>query len=139
MSSPTLQVVRRQQFVDLGHHLEGIGDVKHVGLAARPAAIRVQIDGAALADETPADRVRFFAVTAGAQTFRMPRRRAGLADLVQVRQERQHRLAFAAQVHQRFAAAERRARLLAENRESIFPPPAHASGRRPVSSSSPRR
>ena len=44
----------------------------------------------------------------------MPRRRAGLADLVQVRQERQHRLAFPALVHQRFAAAERRAAELEE-------------------------
>ena len=37
----------------------------------------------------------------------MPRRRAGLADLVQVRHEAQHRLALAAQVHQRLAAAQR--------------------------------
>ncbi len=27
-----------QQFVDLGHDFESIGDVEHVGLAARPAA-----------------------------------------------------------------------------------------------------
>ncbi|MGC4052722.1 MAG: hypothetical protein QM757_25610 [Paludibaculum sp.] len=41
-----------------------------------------------------------------ARPLRMPRRRAGLADLVQVRHEAEHLLAFAAEIDQRLAAAE---------------------------------
>ena len=88
-----------QQFVDLRHDLESVGDVEHVGLAARPATVRVEINGAALADEAPAHRVRLFAVATGRKSFRMPRRRAGLADLVHMRQEWQNGLSLTAQIH----------------------------------------
>ena len=47
-----------------------------------------------------------FTVAAGRQPFRMAWRGARLADLIQVRQERKDSLAFAAQVHQRLAAAQ---------------------------------
>ena len=111
---------RRQQLVHFGNHRERIGHIKHVGLAARPAAIRIQTDGAAFADETPADGMRLLTVTAGAQAFRVTRCRAGLADLVQMRQKRQHGLTLAALIHERFAAAERRARLFQETKNQFF-------------------
>ena len=111
---------RRQQFIHFSHHGEGVSHVKHVGFAAGPAAVRVQADGAALGDETPADGVRLFAVATGAQPLRMPRRCAGLANLVQVRQKRQHRLSLAALVHQRFAAAQRRAAELEKTPDVLF-------------------
>ena len=50
----------------------------------------------------------------------MPRRRPGLPHLVQVRQERQHRLPLAAQIHQRFGAAERCLRQPQEAEDQVF-------------------
>lgn len=63
------ELLRREQLVDLRHHGKRVGDVNHVGLAARPAAVGVQADGPALFDEAPADRVRLFAVAAGGKPF----------------------------------------------------------------------
>ena len=74
---------------------------------ARPAAAGVQVDGAALIDETPADNVRLLAVTTGGESLGVTRRRARLADLIHMRQTAQYRFAFAALVHQALAAAER--------------------------------
>ena len=76
--------LRLQQGVDVAHDFEGVGDVEDVGLAARPAAVGVEVDGAALVDEAPADDVRLLAVAAGGQALGMARGGAGLADLVQV-------------------------------------------------------
>ena len=45
--------------------------------------------------------------------------RAGLTNLVQVGHERQHRLPFAAEVHKRFTAAERRLRCTKEFQDNI--------------------
>ena len=39
------------------HHREGVGNVQDVGLPPRPAAIGVEVDGAAPVDEAPADDV----------------------------------------------------------------------------------
>jgi hypothetical protein len=83
-----------QTRVHLGHHLEGVGDIDHVGLAAGPAAVGVERDGAALADEAPAHHVRLFAVAAGGEALGVARRCAGLADLVQVREEGKHGVAL---------------------------------------------
>src|ERR1039457_2665977 len=66
--------------VQLLHQDEGVGYVKNVCFAARPAAIRVQVDSPPLVDEPPAHHVRFFSMTAGGQPLRMPRRRSRLAD-----------------------------------------------------------
>src|ERR1039457_1682920 len=57
-----------EQRVDLRHYLESVGDVEHVGFAARPSAVGIEIDGAALANETPADSVGLLTMTAGGQT-----------------------------------------------------------------------
>ena len=96
-----------QQLIHLGHYLEGVGDVDHVGFAAGPAAVGVEGDGAALSDEAPADDVGLFAVAAGGKALGVTRRGAGLADLVHVGEEGKHGLAVAALVDERFAAAER--------------------------------
>ena len=74
---------------------------------------------AALADEAPTHHVRLFAVAAGGQALGVTRRRAGLADLVHVRQEGKHGLAFAALVDERFAAAERCACCAQESENEI--------------------
>jgi len=58
-----------QQIHKFADNREGIGNVEDVGLALGPAAIGVQIDGAAFADEAPAHHVRFLAVAAGGQAF----------------------------------------------------------------------
>ncbi len=92
--------------VDFGDDLESVGDVEDVGFAAGPAAVGVEADGAAFVDEAPSDGVGFFAVAASGEAFGMSWCGAGLADLVQMRQEREDSLAFAALVDQRFAAAE---------------------------------
>ena len=98
-----------EQGVDFGDDLKGVGDVDDVGFAARPAAVGVERDGAAVGDEAPADYVGFFAVAAGGKAFGVARRGAGLADLIQMRQEGKDGFAFAALIDERFAAAERRA------------------------------
>ena len=54
-----------EELVHAGDHLEGVGDVDDVGLAASPAAIGVERYGTALGNETPADDVRLFAMAAG--------------------------------------------------------------------------
>jgi hypothetical protein len=46
-SSPGLLLI--QQFIHLPHDLEGIGHVEDIGLAAGPATVGVEVDGAALA------------------------------------------------------------------------------------------
>jgi len=46
----------------MAHHFERVGDVEHVGFAARPTAVGVQVDGAALVDEAPTHDVRLLAV-----------------------------------------------------------------------------
>src|SRR5271166_5393625 len=60
-----------EKLIYLGHDLEGVGYVEHVGFAAGPAAIGVEIDGAALVDEAPADHVRFLAMATGRKAFRV--------------------------------------------------------------------
>ena len=71
-----------QQVVYLGHYLEGVGYVDYIGFAAGPAAIGIEIDGAAFVDEAPADYVRLFAVAAGGEAFGVAGSGAGLADLI---------------------------------------------------------
>ena len=88
----------REQLVDFPNNSKGIRHVKHIGLAPGPAAVGVEIDRAALGDESPTDRVRFLTMTAGGQPLGMPRRRAGLPNLVQMSEEREHRLAFPAEI-----------------------------------------
>ena len=104
-----------QQFVDPLHHGERIGDIKHIGLATRPSAIRIEINRAALVYEAPADYVRLFAMAAGRQALWMTRRRAGLTDLIQMRHKAEHRLLFTALVDQRFAPPERSLRRIQES------------------------
>ena len=96
---------RGEQRIDLRHHLEGVRHIQHVGFAARPSTVRIEINGAPFANEAPADGVRLFAVTAGGQAFGMARRGTGLADLVEMGHELQDGFAFAAQIHQRLTAA----------------------------------
>src|ERR1035438_6878245 len=85
---------RFEQRIDPGHYLKRIGDVHHIGLAACPAAVCVKTDGSPLGDESPTHRVRLLAMTTGGEPLGVARRRTGLADLVQMRQEGQHRLIF---------------------------------------------
>ena len=54
-----------KQHIEFGHDLEGVGDVDDVGFAACPSTVGIEGDGAALADEAPADDVRFFAMATG--------------------------------------------------------------------------
>src|SRR5208282_1979813 len=98
-----------QLLVQLGHDLEGIGNVEHVGLAAGPAAIGVEIDGAALVDKAPADHVGFLAMATRGEAFRVTWSGTGLAHLIQMGHESQHRLVLPALVHERLAATERSA------------------------------
>src|SRR5208283_2088862 len=72
-----------QQVIQLGHDLEGVGYVQHVGFAAGPATIGIEIDGAPLVDEAPADHVGFLAMTTRGKTFGVARSGAGLAHLIQ--------------------------------------------------------
>ena len=89
------------------HDLERIGHVQNIGFSAAPAAIWIEADSAPFADETPAHYVWFFAMAAGCEPFRMPWGRAGLADLIEVGEERQNRDAFAALIDERFRTAQR--------------------------------
>ena len=68
-ASVWLRLFGLQQRVDFGHHREGVGDIDHVGLAAGPAAVGVQRDGAPVADEPPAHHVRLLAVAAGGEAL----------------------------------------------------------------------
>src|SRR4051794_29936220 len=54
-----------EQLVHLCNYLEGIGDVDDVGLAAGPATVRVERNGAPITNEAPSNHVRLFAMTAG--------------------------------------------------------------------------
>ena len=109
-----------EQLVDLAHDGKGVGHVKHVGLALRPATGGVEVDGASLVDEAPADGVRLFAVAAGGQPLGVARRGAGLADLVEVAHELEHLLALAAQIDERFGAAEGGLRLPEETEDDLL-------------------
>ena len=100
------RLFRSQQGVHLRHDLEGVGDVEHVGFAARPSATGVEVNGAPLADEAPANRMRFLAVAAGSKSFRVSGRRAGLPDLIQVAQEAQCCLVLSREIDQGFAGAQ---------------------------------
>jgi len=57
------------------------GDVEHVGLAAGPAAIGIEIDRAPLVDEAPADHMRLFAMATRGKAFRVAWSGASLAHL----------------------------------------------------------
>ena len=70
--------------VKLLHHGKSIRNVDHVRFAAGPAAVGVEVDGAAFVDESPADNVWFLAVTAGGEPLGMSWRCTGLAHLVHV-------------------------------------------------------
>ena len=115
---------RLEQLVHLRHHLERIGHVHHIGLAARPSAIRIERNCPPLADKPPAHHVRLLAMAAGREPLGMPRRRARLSDLVQMRQKGKHGLPVAALVNQRFRTAQRRA-ALAKSPESARPLRSH--------------
>ena len=104
----------------MAHDFEGVGDVEDVGLAARPAAAGVEVDGPALIDEAPADDVRLLAVATGGKALGVARGRAGLADLVHVGHAVQDGFAFAAEVHHVFAAAERGLRLTQEGEDQLL-------------------
>src|SRR5664280_390335 len=93
--------------VDFGHDFEGVGNVEDVGFAASPSTVWVEIDGATIGDEAPADDVGFLAMTAGGKTFRMTRSRTGLTHLVEVGEKTENCLAFSAEIDKRLAAAER--------------------------------
>src|ERR1035441_5314140 len=67
-----------QQGADSGHHLERIGDIDHIGLSARPAAVCVQADGASFSDESPPHRMWLLAMAACGESLRMSRSRACL-------------------------------------------------------------
>lgn len=101
-----------QQRVQLLHDFEGVGDIDDVGFAARPSAVGVEIDGAALVDEAPSNDMRLFTVTTSGEPLRVTWSGAGLSDLVEVREERENCLVLAALVDERFAAAERSAGFL---------------------------
>ena len=66
--------LRAEQDIDLRHHLKGIGDIEHVGFAARSSAVGIEIDGAPFANEAPADSVRRLAMAAGGRALGMARR-----------------------------------------------------------------
>ena len=89
----------RQLLVELRYHLKSVSDINHVGFAAGPAAVWVQGDSAALANESPTNNMRLFAVAAGGEPFGVARRGASLPDLVQMRQKWQHGVPFAALIH----------------------------------------
>lgn len=97
---------RGQQAVDLGHDFEGIGDLADIGLAAGPAAVGIEIDGAAFADEAPADYVGFFTVAARGEPLGVTRSRARLTDLVEMGHGGEDSLVFAGLIDEGFAAAE---------------------------------
>ena len=99
---------RTQKRIDLRHHLEGVGHVQDISLAAGPAAIGIEIDGAPLANESPTHGVRLLAVAARGQPLGMAWRGPGLSHLVEVAHEAQRRLVLAGELDQGFAAAERR-------------------------------
>lgn len=52
-----------QEGIELVNDFEGVGDIEHIGLAASPSAVGIEIDGTPLGDETPANCVWLFAVT----------------------------------------------------------------------------
>ena len=79
-----------KQFIHFGNHFKSVGHIKNIGLALRPATVWIKADGAAFVDETPADGVRFLAVAAGRQAFRVARCGTGLTDLVEVAHETDH-------------------------------------------------
>ena len=108
-----------EQLVHSLHHFECIGDVDHVGLAAGPAAVRVERDGPAVTYEAPSDNVRLFAVTASGKALGVARRRACLPDLVHMGEEGKHGLPITALVDERLAAAERSA-CVAQEAEDQF-------------------
>ena len=84
-----------RQLVDFGDDLECVRHVEHVGLALRPTAAFVGVDRPPLVDETPPNHVRLFPVATGRLSLRVPGRRAGLADLIQVTENREHLFALA--------------------------------------------
>src|SRR5208337_1127891 len=88
-----------QQRIHFRHHLKRVGDVNDIGFAACPAAVCVQRNRPALADEPPADHVRLFAVAASGETLGVARRVARLPDLIHMRQERKYGIPFAALIH----------------------------------------
>src|SRR5208282_1330001 len=95
----------------------------HVGLAAGPATIGIEIDGAPLVDEAPADNVWLLSMAAGGKAFGVPWCGAGLAHLIQVSHESQHGLILPALINQRLAAAERstrRAKKIEDERFRLF-------------------
>lgn len=53
-----------QQFIDALHYRERIRHIKHIRLATRPSAIRIEIDRPTLVYEAPAYDMRLFAVAA---------------------------------------------------------------------------
>jgi hypothetical protein len=87
--------------------------VTGAGLAAEAHFEEIFERYADLAGDEAADAARAVpALHAWVVDNRVARRGAGLADLVEMSQKRKHRLALATQIHQRLAAAQRRAREL---------------------------
>src|ERR1019366_6730957 len=65
---------RTQKCIDLRHHLEGVGHVQDVSFVAGPSAIRIEVDGAPLANKSPTHGVRLLAVAARGKPLWMTRR-----------------------------------------------------------------
>ena len=99
---------------------ESVCYVEDVSLAPRPSAIGVEIDGAALVDESPAYDMRLLTVTAGGETLGVAGRGTGLANLVHVTHELQDFAAFTGDINERFAAAERSFRFVEEAQDQNF-------------------
>src|ERR1019366_6937950 len=95
-----------QYSVQFRQHFKGIGYVKHVRFSSCPSAVRVEIHRTALVDEPPAHDMGLLAMATRGQTLGMARRRSGLADLVQMGHETEHRLTLSRLIDQRFAAAQ---------------------------------
>src|SRR5579884_4313517 len=106
--------------IKFGDYLKRIGNVEDVGFATRPAAVRVEVDGAAFVDKTPSHNMRLFSVAARRESLRMTRRRSRLTDLVKVAHEGENCLVLSRLVDQRFAATKRRAGVSQEIRNRAF-------------------
>src|SRR5210317_680281 len=96
MSAPEFQFTTSnalsfgKQLIRLGNNLESVGHIEDIGFTLCPSAVGIEGDSAALADKTPADGMRLFAMAAGSQPFWMPWGGASLADLVEVAHETDH-------------------------------------------------
>ena len=81
-----------EESVQFRQHFKRIGYIKHVCFSSRPSAVWVEIHRTALVDESPAHDMGLLAMATRGQTLGMARRRSGLADLVQMGHETEHRL-----------------------------------------------